>query len=156
VTCLLQRPLLDSTRQTQKTNVHALIGFENAVLAIERSQSYIIGRTATGIVYRKVAKSVCPSIFMGKLGSHRTDFREIWYLNNFRKSLKNVKFHWSGTRIAVVYMKTDTHFWSCLAQFFLEWEMFQIKVVGEIKTQILYSVTLFRKLCRIRDNVGKT
>jgi len=31
-------------------------------------------------------------------------------------------------------MKTDVHFWSYLAQFFLEWEMFQTKVVEKIKT----------------------
>jgi hypothetical protein len=29
------------------------------------------------------------------------------------------------------------------------------KVVGEIETHILYSVTVFRKLCRLRDNVEK-
>ena len=40
-------------------------------------------------------------------------------------------------------MKTNIHFWSYLAQFFLEWEMFQTKVVKKIKTRILCSVTLF-------------
>ena len=38
-------------------------------------------------------------------------------------------------------MKTDTHFWSHLAQFFLEQEMFQAKVVEKIKTHILCSVS---------------
>ena len=33
--------------------------------------------------------------------------------------------------------------------------MFQIKVVEKIKTHILCSVTLFRKSCRLRDNVEK-
>ena len=42
-------------------------------------------------------------------------------------------------------MKTATHFWKYLAQFFLEWEMFQIKVVEKIKTHILCSVTYFPK-----------
>jgi hypothetical protein len=37
-------------------------------------------------------------------------------------------------------MKTNKHFWSYLAQFLLEWEMFQIKIVEEIKTHILCSV----------------
>jgi hypothetical protein len=31
-------------------------------------------------------------------------------------------------------MKTDTHFWSYLAHFFVEWEMLQTKVVEKIKT----------------------
>jgi hypothetical protein len=40
-------------------------------------------------------------------------------------------------------MKTNTHFWSYLAQFFLEREMFQTKVVEKIKTHILCSITFF-------------
>jgi hypothetical protein len=52
-------------------------------------------------------------------------------------------------------MKTDIHFLSYLAQFFLEWEMFQTKVAQKLKTHILCSVTFFRKSCRLWDNVGK-
>ena len=33
--------------------------------------------------------------------------------------------------------------------------MLQTKVIEKIKTHILYSVTLFRKSCRLLDNVGK-
>ena len=40
-------------------------------------------------------------------------------------------------------MKTNIHFWSHLAQFFLEWEMFQTKVVEKIKTHILCSIIFF-------------
>jgi hypothetical protein len=43
----------------------------------------------------------------------------------------------------VLYVKTDIHIWSYLAQFFLEWEMLQTKVVQKIKTHILCSITLF-------------
>jgi hypothetical protein len=52
-------------------------------------------------------------------------------------------------------MKTNTHLLSHLAQFFLEWEMFQTKFVAKIKTHILCSVTVFRKSCRLWDNVEK-
>ena len=55
-------------------------------------------------------------------------------------------------------MKTDMHFWSYLAMFFLEWEMFQAKVVEKIRTDVLWSVTssfYFRKSCRLWDNVEK-
>ena len=53
-------------------------------------------------------------------------------------------------------MKTNIHFWSYVAQFFLEWEMFQTKVVEEIKTHILCWVFFFfRKSCRLWDNVEK-
>jgi len=40
-------------------------------------------------------------------------------------------------------MKTNTHFLSYLAQFFLEWEMFQTKIVEDVRTHILCSVTFF-------------
>ena len=52
-------------------------------------------------------------------------------------------------------MQADIHLLSYLAQFFLEWEMFQTKVVEKIETHILYSVTFSRKPCRLWDNVGK-
>jgi hypothetical protein len=38
-------------------------------------------------------------------------------------------------------MKTNIHFLSYLAQFFLEWEMYQTKVVEEIKIHTLCSIT---------------
>ena len=52
-------------------------------------------------------------------------------------------------------MKADVHFDSYLAQFFLDWELFQTKVAEKIKTPILCPVTCFRKLCRLWDNVEK-
>jgi len=52
-------------------------------------------------------------------------------------------------------MKTKAHLWEYLAEFFLEWEMFQTEVVEKIKTHILLSVTFLRKLCRLWDNVEK-
>jgi spore germination cell wall hydrolase CwlJ-like protein len=42
-------------------------------------------------------------------------------------------------------MKTIMHFWSYLAQFSLEWEMFQTKVVEKIKTHI-FSKTYFENI----------
>ena len=52
-------------------------------------------------------------------------------------------------------MKTKVNFLSYLAQFFLEWEMFQTKVVEKIKTFICFSITYFRKSCHLWDNVEK-
>jgi hypothetical protein len=54
-----------------------------------------------------------------------------------------------------LYMKTDIHFWSYLGHFFLEWEMFQTKVLEKIKTHILCSVTFFSKSCHLWENVEK-
>jgi hypothetical protein len=50
-------------------------------------------------------------------------------------------------------MKSTTHFRSYLAQYFLEREMFQTKVVEEMKTHILCSMTFyvfFEKLEKIQ------
>jgi len=52
-------------------------------------------------------------------------------------------------------MKTEKHFCSYLAQFFLEWEMLQTNVVEKIKINILWWVTFFRKSYRLWDNVGE-
>jgi len=42
-------------------------------------------------------------------------------------------------------MKTDIHLLSYLPQFFLEWKMFQTKVVEKIKKHILCSMFLFNR-----------
>ena len=50
-------------------------------------------------------------------------------------------------------MKTFLHLWQYLAEFFLEWEVFQIKVIEKIQIHLLRSITFFRKSCRLWDNV---
>ena len=57
--------------------------------------------------------------------------------------------------ITALYMKTNKHFWSYLTHLFLEWETFHTDFVEDIKTHILCSITLFRKSCRLWDNVEK-
>jgi hypothetical protein len=52
-------------------------------------------------------------------------------------------------------MNTNIHFLSYRSQFYYKWEMFQTKVVEKIKTRILCSVSIFRKSCRLWDNVEK-
>ena len=52
-------------------------------------------------------------------------------------------------------MKTFSHLWQYLAEFFLEWEMFQTNVVEKIRTHILYSEAFFRKSCRWWGDVEK-
>jgi hypothetical protein len=50
---------------------------------------------------------------------------------------------------------TFVHLWLYRAQFFVEREMFQAKVVEINTTHILCSVTIFQKSCRLWDNVEK-
>jgi hypothetical protein len=48
-----------------------------------------------------------------------------------------------------------SHLWQYLAKFFLKREMFQIKVVDEMKIHILCSVSFSRKSYRLWDNIEK-
>jgi hypothetical protein len=52
-------------------------------------------------------------------------------------------------------VKTNIRFLPCLAQFFLEWEMFRTKFIEKTKIFIACSIFFFffRKSCRLRDNV---
>ena len=52
-------------------------------------------------------------------------------------------------------MKTDKLFWSYLAHFFLEQEIFQTKFVENFTAHIFCSVTIFLKSYRLWDNVEK-
>ena len=66
-----------------------------------------------------------------------------------------LEFSWKSIEKIQVSLKSDKnngtlhedvlHLWRYLPEVFLEWEMFQIKVVEKIETRILYSVTFFRK-----------
>ena len=100
--------------------------------------------------------TVYPAVRMEQLGSHWTDFDETSHLRFFSKICSdNSSFIqiWQEQRLH--YMKTLSHVLQYLAEFFVEWEKFKIKVVEKIKTHILCSVMSFRKSCLLWDNVGK-
>ena len=80
---------------------------------------------------------------MEQLGFHMTDFHEILYLSIFRKSFEELKVSSKSDNINGNFTWTNLHLWSYLVHFFLEWEMFQTKVVEIIKTYILCSVAFF-------------
>ena len=48
---------------------------------------------------KRLLASLCPSVCMEQLGSHWTDFHEIWYLKIFRKYVKKIQ----------VWLKSDRH-----------------------------------------------
>ena len=98
----------------------------------------------------------CPSVRMEQLGSHWTDFHEIWYLSIFRKYVKAIQFLLKlGTNnvcftrrptcipdhISLNSCKNDKCFWK--------------KVVEKIKTHFVCSVTFFLSLksCSLWGNV---
>jgi hypothetical protein len=87
--------------------------------------------------------SVCPSVYKEQLGCHWTDLHEILYLCIFRGKKTVEKFQ--------VSLKSDNNngyfawrhiFKSHSTHFFLELEMFQIKVMEKIRTHILCSIFL--------------
>jgi hypothetical protein len=104
-----------------------------------------------------VCSPVCPSVLKKQLGTHNTDFfYQIWYLRIFLKSVK--KFQ--------VSLKLDSHdgysTWISylyllryLAEFLIEWEMFQTNFVEKIKTHSLSSITFFSKIVTFMRKCGK-
>ena len=53
---------------------------------------------------------------------------KIDYLSIFRKSVEKITALLKYDSNNEYFMKTNTHFWQYLAQFFLEWENFQTKI----------------------------
>jgi hypothetical protein len=68
------------------------------------------------------------------------DLLEISYLSIFRKSVEKIQVLLKSDKKTIFHMKTYY-----LAEFFLQWELFQTNVVEEIKTHSLCLVTSFRK-----------
>jgi len=72
----------------------------------------------------------------------------------FENLSRKFKFHKNLTRIKGTLHENQNHCLSYLAHFFLEWEMFQTKVVEKIKTHMLRSVT-FSKIVPFMRKCGK-
>jgi hypothetical protein len=69
--------------------------------------------------------SACLSIHMEQLGSHGTDFGEIWELNISRKTVEKIQVSLQFAKNDTLYMKINMHLRSYLTQFFLDWEICQ-------------------------------
>jgi hypothetical protein len=52
-------------------------------------------------------------------------------------------------------MKNCIHLRQNVAEIFLEWKVFQTKLVEKIKTEIFSSIIFFRKSCHLWDNTEK-
>jgi hypothetical protein len=94
---------------------------------------------------------------MEQLCSHSMDFLEIWYLNIFGISLEKIKVSLKSEKNNGYCTWRSAHFFkSYLAQFLLEWEMFQTGLWSKAKRTCIFS-DFFppRKSCRLWDNVEK-
>jgi len=93
-----------------------------------------------------VCPPVCPSVSIKKLGSHMTDFHEIWYLSIFFPKIcrENSSFIEIIHEGRVLYMKTNIRFnqsslnCPCNEKYFRQF-------VGKIKTHIVCSINFFSK-----------
>jgi hypothetical protein len=74
---------------------------------------------------RKATINLVVSVLPERLGSHWTDFHEIWYLSIFRKKkpVEKLQVSLKPDEYRVLYRRTTRHFWSSLSQFFLEWDV---------------------------------
>ena len=87
---------------------------------------------------------VRPSILKKQLGSHWTDSHWIWCWSIFRKSVQRVRASLKSGESNEYFAWGPIYlFWSYLAQFFFDLDMFQPNVVEKIQTHILCSITFF-------------
>ena len=114
-----------------------------------RSENYELRLLASKCLCMSVCLSIHPSVFMKQLGSHWKDFVEIWYLSFFR----NLSRIFNPTRLACTLHEDVFTFMTNLAELFLEWAIFQITFVENIKTHSLFSNFFFRKLFPLYDYV---
>ena len=98
--------------------------------------------------------SVCRFIRMKELGSHWTEFYEILYLSIFTKSVEKIQISLKCGKNNGYFTWRTIDIYSYLAQFFLEWETFQTKVVENVKTQIPFSIIIL-KIVPLWDKVEK-
>jgi hypothetical protein len=101
-----------------------------------------------------VCLSACLPVIVKRLGSHWTNFNEIWYFSIFRKSVEEIQVSLYLTRITGDLQKRVFTF-LYLADF-LAWELFQTKPVEN--KYLLYWIifnSFFRKSCRLCNSAGK-
>jgi hypothetical protein len=95
------------------------------------------------------------SVRVEQLGSHWTDFHEIWVF--FENLSWKFEFHKNLTRITGnIHTYTNIHFWKYRTHFVLEGEIFQTKLVEKIRTHFILTNLFFSsKIAPFLCNVEK-
>jgi len=67
---------------------------------ISKGQSFLglCAQLRKGTISFIMSARVCLSVRMEQIGSHRTDFHEIWYLSNFRKSVQTIQISFKSNK----------------------------------------------------------
>jgi len=73
--------------------------------------------------------SVRPSVRTEELGSHWTDFHEIWFLSIVRKTTMKIQISIKCNKNNGSLHEDQYTLLIYFAQFFFEWDMFQIKII---------------------------
>ena len=97
--------------------------------------------------------SICPCIRMKQIGSHWTNFHEIWDLGIFWKCVEKLQVSLNSNELWMLYIQTNINLWSYRTQFFLETEMFQ--TVWRASEHISYLQLSFQN-CAIYEIMWKS
>ena len=130
-------PLLPHALDLHHPYTHQLLQFSGGFKKLRKATiSFVMS------VCLSVCLSVRSSVWNNAAATEQifTKF-DIWVF--FENTSRKFTFHWNMTRIKGTYMKTCAHLWCYLAEFFLSYEMFQIKFVEKIETHTLWSMTFF-------------
>ena len=90
-----------------------------------------------------VVMSVRPSVCTEQLGSHWTDFHEIWHLSIFRKCVLKIHVSLKPDKNIGHYKWKQYTFLVTSRSIILIIKMFQTNILEKVKTHILYSITFF-------------
>jgi len=100
-----------------------------------------------------VCVSVCPSVRTKQLGFHWMDFRGHWYLKIFAKICRENSSPVKCNKNNGYIRRRSLKFIIIFHWVLLRMRNASDKFVGKIKTRMLWSITFFRKSCRLRDSV---
>ena len=100
-----------------------------------------------GASWLPVCPPVCPPVClpfrMEQLGSHWTDFHEVWYLKIFRKSVEKVQGSLKSDKHKGYFTSIPIYFFIISRSFLLRMTNISDKFLEKIKTHILCSVIFF-------------
>ena len=140
---------LNSYRDCYSMRTTELLPLSNAT--VQKKKNYIhFRKTAEVRLLISSCMSVCQSVRVEQLGSHWTDFYEIWYLSICLPSDKKIRVWKKPDKSEGSFIWIRTYFMINDDKVFLEWEMFKTNL--ERKTKHIFCVQRFfflQKLYRL-------
>ena len=98
---------------------------QNVRLGVEYLKFRLFYKGLSQNCEKRLSALTCPSVRMEQLGSHWTDFHEIWNFSIFRNFVYKIQVSLrSDNNKRYFTWRPNIHHLSYLAQFFLEWRIF--------------------------------